>query len=229
MGILISENLKFYRNKKGNTQDELADILGISKQSVSKWERGEGYPDITLLPHIASYYNVTTDELLGTGEIQKKQDNKIQVITNMINDLCGVLFDMSKVKTGALVVIENTTKLGDVIKSGTIIDARMSPLLLKNIFFKKAPLHDGAVIVRESRIYAAGCFLPLSVNIDIIKDLGTRHRAAIGISENSDAIILVVSEETGIVSMAHDGKLQRNYDYMSLKHELVCKMINDVN
>lgn len=153
----------------------------------------------------------------------------IQAITSMINDLCEALFDLSKDKTGALVVIENSTKLGDVIKTGTLLNAEMSPFLIKNIFFNKAPLHDGAVIVRGTRIYAAGCILPLSENRDIIKDLGTRHRAAIGMSENSDAIILVVSEETGIISMAHEGKLRRSYDYMSLRRELMGMLINDAN
>jgi diadenylate cyclase len=157
------------------------------------------------------------------------EQKDIQAATSMINDLCEALFDLSKDKTGALVVIENSTKLGDVIKSGTLLNAEMSPFLIKNIFFNKAPLHDGAVIVRGTRIYAAGCFLPLSENTDIIKDLGTRHRAAIGMSENSDAIILVVSEETGIISMAHEGKLRRSYDYMSLRRELLGMLINDVN
>lgn len=157
------------------------------------------------------------------------EQKDIQAITSMINDMCEALFDLSKDKTGALVVIERSTKLGDVIKSGTMIDAVMSPFLLKNIFFNKAPLHDGAVIVRGTRIYAAGCFLPLSVNTDIIKDLGTRHRAAIGMSENSDAIVLVVSEETGIISMAHEGKLRRSFEYMSLRRALVGMLINDAN
>lgn len=157
------------------------------------------------------------------------EQKDIQAITSMINDLCEALFDLSKDKTGALVVIERSTKLGDVIKSGTFINADMSPFLLKNIFFNKAPLHDGAVIVRGTRIYAAGCFLPLSENKDIIKDLGTRHRAAIGMSENSDAIVLVVSEETGIISLAHEGKLRRSFDYMSLRRELVGMLINDAN
>jgi diadenylate cyclase len=151
-----------------------------------------------------------------------------QAIISMINDLCEALFDMSKDKTGALVVIERTTKLGDQIKNGTLINADMSPFLLKNIFFNKAPLHDGAVIIRGTRIYAAGCLLPLSENRDIIKDLGTRHRAAIGMSENSDAVVLVVSEETGIISMAYEGKMRRSYDYMSLRRELMGILVNDV-
>ena len=92
--------------------------------------------------------------------------------------------------------------------------------MLKNIFFNKAPLHDGAVIIRNNRICAAGCFLPMSTNDDIIKDLGTRHRSAIGMSENSDAVVVVVSEETGTISVAINGELRRNYDYNTLKYEL---------
>ena len=165
--------------------------------------------------------------LRNLKSITEQKDS--QAVTVMVNDLCEALFDLSKDRTGALVVIERSTKLGDVINSGTVVNADMSPFLLKNIFFNKAPLHDGAVIIREGRIYAAGCFLPLSVKNDIIKDLGTRHRAAIGMSENSDSVILVVSEETGIVSMAHEGRLRRNYDYMSLKRELLSMLMNDAS
>lgn len=147
-------------------------------------------------------------------------------ISSMISSLCDAMCDLSKEKTGALVVLENTTKLGDIIKSGTIVNAEMSPFLLRNIFFNKAPLHDGAVIIRNERIYAAGCFLPLSTNPDILKELGTRHRAALGMSENSDALVLVVSEETGTISLAKDGILKRNFDYISLKRELESNLLN---
>ncbi len=141
-------------------------------------------------------------------------------LSAMITALCETACDLSKEKTGALIVIERTTKLGEYIKSGTVINADLVPYMLKNIFFNKAPMHDGAVIIRDMRIYAAGCFLPLSTNNEIIKDLGTRHRAAIGMSENSDAIVLVVSEENGTISMALEGKLKRNFDYITLKKEL---------
>ena len=137
-----------------------------------------------------------------------------------ISALCEALCDLSKTKTGALVVIERSTKLGDVINSGVVINADVSPFLIRNIFFNKAPLHDGAMILRGGRIWAAGCFLPLSTNNDIVKDLGTRHRAAIGMSENSDAVVLVVSEETGTISLAVEGKLLRNLDYTSLSEHL---------
>ncbi len=137
-----------------------------------------------------------------------------------IEAICTAVNDLSRDKVGALIVIEKSTKLGDFIKSGVYIDAAISPYILRNIFFNKAPLHDGAVIIRDGRICAAGCFLPLSTKNDINKDLGTRHRAAIGLTEISDAIVIVVSEETGIVSIASEGNLHRNYNYSSLKQEL---------
>ncbi len=144
---------------------------------------------------------------------------------DMIDNICEAVCDMSLDKTGALIVIERYTKLGDFIRSGTEINADVSAFLLKNIFFNKAPLHDGAVIIRNTRIQAAGCFLPLSTNPDIVKDLGTRHRAAIGMSENSDAAVIVVSEETGVISVARDGKLKRNFDYTRLRRELTEIMV----
>lgn len=147
------------------------------------------------------------------------------VYSEVIDNLCEAVCDMSLDKTGALIVIERETRLGDYAKTGTIVNADLSAFLIKNIFFNKAPLHDGAVIIRNARVHAAGCFLPLSTNPDIIKDLGTRHRAAIGMSENSDAAIIVVSEETGVISIAHDGKLKRNFDYASLRKELTKYML----
>ncbi len=127
---------------------------------------------------------------------------------------------LSKTKTGALIAIERSTKLGEHLSHGVIINADMSSLLIRNIFFNKAPMHDGAMIIRDRRIYAAGCYLPLS-NADVNKDLGTRHRAALGLSEVSDAIVIVVSEETGTISLAIDGELERNYTSDSLKNELM--------
>lgn len=132
---------------------------------------------------------------------------------------------MSKDKTGALIVIERDVKLGDIAKTGTIINADVSSPLIKNIFFNKSPLHDGAAVISGTRLYAAGCFLPLSVNNEIVKDLGTRHRSAIGMSENSDAAVIVVSEENGTISLALNGELKRNFDYSSLKNQLISLLI----
>ncbi len=126
---------------------------------------------------------------------------------------------------GALIVFERTTKIGDVIKTGTVIDAEPTESLIKNVFFNKAPLHDGALVIRGYRLFSAGCFLPLSSNDGINKDLGTRHRAALGMSENSDAVVVVVSEETGTISLAIDGKLTRGYTPERLKDELINLLI----
>ena len=117
--------------------------------------------------------------------------------------------DMSARHTGALIVFERSNMLEDQILSGTILNAEVSSELLKNIFFFKAPLHDGAVIIRNGRIAAAGCVLPLTSNMNLSPDLGTRHRAGIGMSEHSDAVVVIVSEETGSISIAVDGMLKR--------------------
>lgn len=159
----------------------------------------------------------------GIKSLTDAKDNALY--NTVIDDMCEAICDMSLDKTGALIVIERETKLGDYAKTGVIINADVSSFLIKNIFFNKAPLHDGALIIRNARVLAAGCFLPLSTNPDIIKDLGTRHRAAIGMSENSDAAVIVVSEESGVISVAHDGKLKRNLDHASLRKELVKYML----
>lgn len=158
------------------------------------------------------------DSLRGLGNIGNKRDR--QVIKTFKDELCDAVNEMSMSRTGALVVIENNTKLGDVISSGTVVNADMSSLLLRNIFFNKSPLHDGAVVVRNLRIYAAGCMLPLASKNYIDKELGTRHRAAIGMSEQSDAVTIVVSEETGNISVAYKGVLTRDYDVVKLKVRL---------
>lgn len=169
---------------------------------------------------------VGAEPLRGLRSISEKSGNDASTIA-MINEVTEAACDMSLDKTGALIVIERTTKLGDIIKTGTIVNADTTAFLIRNIFFKNAPLHDGAMIIRDDRIYAAGCFLPLSTNNDIIKDLGTRHRAAIGMSENSDAVIVVVSEENGTISVAVEGELKRNFSYNSLKAELTRLLLNE--
>lgn len=147
-------------------------------------------------------------------------DSHSQPVENMITNVSAAASDLSQSKTGALIVLERHTPLGDLTLTGTVIDAKPSVFLIKNIFFNKAPLHDGALIIRDARLFAAGCLLPLSPNTDIHKDLGTRHRAAIGMSENSDAVVVVVSEETGTISIAVDGVLYRGYNRASLENEL---------
>ena len=118
--------------------------------------------------------------------------------------------EMSQSRTGALIVFERENVLDDMVRSGTVLDAAVSSELLKNIFFVKAPMHDGAVIVRNGRVLGAGCMLPLSKNVNLSRDLGMRHRAGIGMSENSDAVVVIVSEETGSISVAIGGMLKRH-------------------
>ncbi len=142
-------------------------------------------------------------------------------IEESVDSLCAAVFDLSATKTGALIVLENTTKLGDIVKTGVVVNADLNTSLVKNIFYNKAPLHDGAMIIRDMRILAAGCFLPLTEGSGLSKDLGTRHRAAVGMSEASDAKVIVVSEETGVVSVAHNGKLRRRYTPETLKNEII--------
>lgn len=132
---------------------------------------------------------------------------------------------MSKTKTGALILFERNMKLNDIMATGTNIDSDITAELLKNIFYPKAPLHDGAAVIRKSRIAAAGCVLPLTSNNNLSKDLGMRHRAGIGASEQSDALVVIVSEETGAISVAIEGMLKRNLDKQTfekiLRNELV--------
>lgn len=144
-----------------------------------------------------------------------------QKIDELITEITKSAENLSKSKTGALIVIEQLTGLEDVISTGIRIDAVSSSALLENIFVVNTPLHDGAVIIRNNKIAAAGCLLPLTSDKDLNKELGTRHRAAIGISEVSDAITVVVSEETTTISLAVNGRLTRNYSKEKLKDILI--------
>lgn len=148
-----------------------------------------------------------------------------ELIEKALNEIANAAQDLSSSKTGALIVIEQTTGLNEIIDSGTKIDAIISSALLENIFVVNTPLHDGATIIRNGRIIASGCFLPLSDNNTISKKLGTRHRAALGISEVSDALTVVVSEETGTISLAVNGRLTSNYNKDKLK-DVLTKIIN---
>ena len=137
-----------------------------------------------------------------------------------VNEMVKACYEMGKVKTGALIVIETDVQLGEYERPGIELDSILSSQLLINIFEKNTPLHDGAVIVRGDRVVSATCYLPLTDSLSISKDLGTRHRAAVGISEVSDSLTIVVSEETGKVSIAMGGELYRNVDAEFLKNKL---------
>ena len=132
---------------------------------------------------------------------------------------------LQQLRMGALIVFERKTKLGEIVATGTVVEAAPSAQLIANIFFNKAPLHDGGMIIREGQVYAAGCILPLTSNENVSAELGTRHRAALGMSENSDAVVVVVSEETGQISIAMEGKLTQNYNRVTLREVLESALI----
>lgn len=144
----------------------------------------------------------------------------VNVLEQTIGQTVLACSEMSQTRTGALIVFEREILLEDMIRSGTVLDAAVSNELLKNIFFVKAPMHDGAVIVRHGRVKAAGCMLPLSKNVNLSRDLGMRHRAGIGMSENSDAVVVIVSEESGSISVAVGGMLKRHLKPETLENLL---------
>ena len=148
-------------------------------------------------------------ERMGSGFASGRSSSGT-VMDSAISQTVQACCDMSASKTGALIIFERGVALNSIISTGTVINADTTAELLKNMFFNKAPLHDGAVIIRDGRIAAAGCVLPLTQRTNLSKDLGMRHRAGIGLSEESDAVIIVVSEETGAISAAMDGMLKRH-------------------
>lgn len=155
-------------------------------------------------------------ETFGRGDFKRFSifslrgtDSSSEETRTVANSISKAISNMSDKKIGALIVLEGKTALNEVIDTGSPVDSAISTMLIENIFFPKAPLHDGAMVIRDNRIHCAGCILPLT-QTDISKELGTRHRAALGMSENSDALVIVVSEETGSISIALNGVLERN-------------------
>lgn len=158
---------------------------------------------------------------------KSKTDEEIKAIRRSIICVADVCTVFSSSKTGALIVFERDVKLSDIADTGTMLDSEPSVALLGNIFFNKAPLHDGATIIRNGKIYAAGCILPLTDNKRVDINLGTRHRAALGMSEVSDAVIVIVSEETGNISVAVNGNLKRDFNRETLIAHLENNLIDD--
>lgn len=150
----------------------------------------------------------------------EKTVDAIQSEQYAIYAVCEAAQMLQKSRFGALILFERETKLGEIIKTGTVVNADISPELVVNIFYPKSPLHDGAMVIRDGRLYAAGCFLPLSQNQAISREMGTRHRAALGISEVSDALVVVVSEETGVISLASNGVIKRSLNKDTLRAAL---------
>ncbi|MCD8211444.1 MAG: diadenylate cyclase CdaA [Oscillospiraceae bacterium] len=168
-------------------------------------------------------------EGIGSGGIRRlfSREHSPEVLENAISQTVEAYTNFSKEKVGALMVFERKVLLDDIIKTGSPLDAAVSADLLSNLFWNKAPLHDGAVIVRKGRIVAAGCVLPLSSNMNLSKELGTRHRAGVGVSENSDAVVAIVSEETGSISVAINGSLQRHLTPETLEQILRRELLTD--
>ena len=161
-------------------------------------------------------------EFLGRGTSFKKlAEEKAANPVKAADAIAKSISYFASIKEGALIVLERQTALSDIAESGTIVDAELSEQLIENIFYVGSPLHDGAAIVRGDRLYAAGCMLPLTENQNLSKDLGTRHRAGIGITEQSDALVFIVSEETGIISMVEDGKISRFLDDKAVEKALL--------
>ncbi|MDR1627431.1 MAG: diadenylate cyclase CdaA [Oscillospiraceae bacterium] len=159
------------------------------------------------------------------GDNLWENDNDDKKIIKAVDAVCRAFSSFQVSRTGALIVFERKTKLGDIVSTGTITKAEVSAEIISNIFYNKAPLHDGAMVVKDGLVYAAGCILPLTKNENLSNDLGTRHRAAVGISENSDAIAIVASEETGLISVAINGVLRRINSIDTLKKKLISLLV----
>ncbi len=155
-------------------------------------------------------------KFINLSEDVDKDDAK-----RIVTEMSKAIESMSASKTGALMVIEKETRLNDIVETGTIVDAAISAEMVGNVFYEGAPLHDGAVIIRGGRLYAAGCVLPLTQNKKLGKELGTRHRAGIGVTETSDALVIIVSEETGVISLAQNGELTRFVDVKRIEKILL--------
>lgn len=168
--------------------------------------------------------------IFSLGIFQKKapEEEEIEELKKTITSICDSAKSMSESRTGALMVMERFSNLGEIKNSGTTVNADITPELIGTIFYEGCPLHDGAMIIENNRIASAGCVLPLSDNFDISKDMGTRHRAALGLSETCDAVVVVVSEETGIISVAKNSVLVRNLNRQSLYNLLSKEFIDPI-
>lgn len=181
---------------------------------------------IIFQPELRDLFEKMGGSLMGIRSFADQSHRK-QAQYKAIDNICKAVHVMSAEKTGALIVIERTTQLDDVLNTGVVINADVSDSLIRNLFYNKAPLHDGALIIDSNRIVAAACILPLPRHTFVESDLGTRHRAAVGLSEVSDAIIIVVSEETGVISVAKESELKRNFTEDSLRKFLVKELVRD--
>lgn len=180
------------------------------------------------LRHALESMGRSSVSIFNIFNFKNKDETELQEnIKNSINSVCRACTDMSDKQIGALIVFEKETLLGEISKTGTPLDAKVTTELIGNIFFPKAPMHDGAAIIKDGRVISAGCILPLTSNTQLSSELGTRHRAAIGMSESSDAIVVVVSEESGVISVAEKGYLKRNISVGDLREILTKNFTNE--
>lgn len=161
-------------------------------------------------------------ERVGRSKLVKSAISQSDIVTaeTIISEIIKAVSFFSESRTGALIVVEQQVSLNDIAETGTILDSLISAPILENIFYEGSPLHDGAAVIRSGRIYAAGCVLPLTKDPELSPDLGTRHRAGIGITETSDAVTFIVSEESGIISIAASGKIDRFIDIKTVEETL---------
>ena len=232
MAFLIYRVLSLFKSTQaGNILKGIAVLLVIVLGSYALNLRGINY----ILSHLLEWGVLALIilfqpeirqllEKLGSKNIKLFKmfvpQEKTSELEQAIDQTVVACTEMSRSRTGVLIVFEREMLLDDLVRSGTKLDAAVSGELLKNIFFVKAPMHDGAVIIRNGRILGAGCMLPLSKNVNLSRDLGMRHRAGIGMSENSDAVVVIVSEETGSISVALGGMLKRHLMPETLDHLL---------
>ena len=219
VAVIIYELLRLTRHTRGSTLLKGLFLLGVLALGSSllglvslNWlltailQNGAIVLVVLFQPEFRKALERMGRSRVFTKGSRKNADDDREII---ISEIIQTLKDLSKRRVGALIVFEQNTGLQDVTETGTRLNAEISAPLLENIFEPNTPLHDGAVVIRDTEIMAAACILPLAEASGVSRELGTRHRAAVGISENTDAIVLVVSEETGIVSMARDGELTR--------------------
>jgi len=209
---------------------ELSDLLGLETTYFAlrnSMQVGVIAILIVFQPELRSALERFGRSKFGLELISFDDPAMIEKTKETINELCEACDIMSRKRIGALIVIERETKLGDIIKTGTVIDGAAVGAAVVSIFYPGSPMHDGALVIRDNRLYAAGCFLPLTQNNDLSRELGTRHRAALGLSEISDAFIIVVSEETGIISTVSNGNMIRGYTAEELKNELENNLLKE--
>lgn len=242
LGLLIFFVFRFFKGRKAGTLLIGVAILTalyllsskLGFESVEFILSGVFRVEVAVIAVLIIFHQEIRDllETLGSGSLKGirtigEQAHKKQAQYKAIDNICKAVHVMSAEKTGALIVIGRTTGLEEVTSTGIAINADVSDYLIRNLFYDKAPLHDGAVIIEGNRIKAASCILPLPKHTHVDSELGTRHRAAVGMSEVSDAVIIIVSEETGVISVAKESELKRDFTEDSLRKYLVKELVSD--